>query len=548
MKKRLIGIAIVVILFLILIFFPTKKLSTEEMNNLIVKSSILYSDSLLKTDALSQQANSDYEEWIIYINKLTEQRETVYKLTKELETQADKLVNVSRGQVTAYDAQEITSIIDKAPPWKKIKTLAKELNISAEKAFKLLKMSQEQLTAEARNQAGDTFEKLENTAKMIKDWCKVWLMIWWWQIAWAASTLDKVGMLINWADLVLQIGEDVSNIALGYNNQVATVLWDIRKITEPGAAIVWFAWLYNAWDSAINMINAFTYTFEATNDIIQEWKVMWIKLDKKKSEMTILDTSEIDTRTQDNNILTTTDKNKIMEEISQLAKTIQEQEQTITQKEEVVETKKIEEKKDKNEESIIGQRTHTQWNITSTYTFTENELSLSATSNWEKLGNTITMKYKYEDGKGYRWEPNTPSYITFELKNNTLYTTNIYKQKREWTKTNSTIENNNTEEEIDNNEEENITKSLAWTKWEIIDWNTHWFMEFTDSNMIAWALVNWQKMWNTVTMPYTYKDWEWHYWSDDPKAVQRVDINFKWDKLILKTKNWQTYEYYNVWK
>lgn len=113
----------------------------------------------------------------MYIKNLTEQRELVYELNKELESEASKLANMSRGQVAAYDAQDITNIIDKAPPGKKIKTLAKELNISAEKAFKLLKMSQQQLTAEARDEAGDTFETLENTAKMIKDGCKVGLMI-----------------------------------------------------------------------------------------------------------------------------------------------------------------------------------------------------------------------------------------------------------------------------------------------------------------------------------------------------------------------------------
>ncbi len=53
---------IVVVLFLVLLFIPTKKLSTEVMNELIVKSTMLYADSLLKTESLSQQANSPYEE------------------------------------------------------------------------------------------------------------------------------------------------------------------------------------------------------------------------------------------------------------------------------------------------------------------------------------------------------------------------------------------------------------------------------------------------------------------------------------------------------
>lgn len=548
MKKRLIGIGIVVVLFLVLLFIPTKKLSIEAMNELIVKSSMLYADCLIKTEALQEQANLSYEEASAYISDVADQRELVYELTKELESESDKLANISRGQVAAYDAQDITNIIDKAPPGKKIKTLAKELNISAEKAFKLLKMSQQQLTADAWNQAGDTFETLENTAKVIKDGCKVGLMIGWSVIAGPASaaigTLDKAAMIINGVDLALQIGEDVSNIALGYNNQVAAVFGDVRKITEPGTAIIGFAGLYNAGNSAMDMINAITYTIEATNDLIQEGKVMGIKIKDNKTELITMNNDEVNTRAQDNGILTTADKAVIMGEIAQLVQTITEQEKTQPQ-EKISEEKISEEKTNKD---IYG-----EWEVNipvngeiingGTYTINED-----GTMKLEADGQSRTATRQFTDDDTIEAiDPRDGGKMILTIKDDSIEWSQIQYGDQTTDAGGVTLTRGNNsqpiEEDTDNGD---AKKSLAGTSREIIDGSTYGFMEFTETEMKAWVLVNWEKMGNTVTMQYSYSNGKGHYGSDDPKAVQRVEIVLKGDTLILTTKQGQRYEYHRV--
>ncbi len=102
----------------------------------------------------------------------------------------------------------------------------------------------------------------------------------------------------------------------------------------------------------MNMINAFTYTFEATNDMIQEGKVMGIKLDKEKTEMSILETTEVATRTQDNEIPANTDTITLMENITQLVETIKEEKKETP---EIIEEISEEIDKEKENKNIFGE-------------------------------------------------------------------------------------------------------------------------------------------------------------------------------------------------
>ena len=65
--------------------------------------------------------------------------------------------------------EKMTSVYDAAPAGKRLRTLAKFLNTDAKRAFKVLKMTNEQIKAEAWNEAGDTIETLENSARVIKN-------------------------------------------------------------------------------------------------------------------------------------------------------------------------------------------------------------------------------------------------------------------------------------------------------------------------------------------------------------------------------------------
>lgn len=131
-----------------------------------------------QTDLLLLQASGyEYDKRNAEMTKLIQNREQLEIDATTLETNA----NAMAGEVAfslfpkaaAYDRNEISNIFDKAPAGKKIATLAKHLGVDAKTAFKILKNDQAQVEADARNEAGDTFQKLETSATVIKDGCKV---------------------------------------------------------------------------------------------------------------------------------------------------------------------------------------------------------------------------------------------------------------------------------------------------------------------------------------------------------------------------------------
>lgn len=322
MKKIILAfgaIALVAGIALVAFFLP--KPQNHEIYPLLAESGIMYADSLIRTQELPQLADKTRDEALREIEALADDWKSLSEKARLLEQAAD--TQASLGLVNtadAYDKQIITDIFDKAPPGKKIKTLAQELGVSAEKAYKLLEMSQQELAAEAWNEAGDTFERLENTARAIQAGCKVGLMVGGAYYANAAgatlSTLDKASLIVNGADLLFQIGEDGFNIALGYNNQASAIFSDIRTITKPGSAIIGFAGLYNSGVSDFKMLEAFTYAFDQTNAIVQEGEVLGIKVGHKTAETTRLNQSELDDWLAKNDIPAQAEKDSVLAKIA----------------------------------------------------------------------------------------------------------------------------------------------------------------------------------------------------------------------------------------
>jgi len=125
----------------------------------------------------------------------------------------------------AYDRNEISNVFDKAPAGKKIATLAKYLGVDAKRAQMILNQDQNQVTADAWNEAGDALNKLEKSAVVIKDGCKIAGFVGTTALTGGSaalltgSTLSKAAVIVSGADLTLEIGNDAASIALGNNNK-----------------------------------------------------------------------------------------------------------------------------------------------------------------------------------------------------------------------------------------------------------------------------------------------------------------------------------------
>jgi len=268
MKKILIGTVLAIVALLVFLNIGDKKKNSGE-EDIVYKNTISISRSYvalrLKTDKILKEASSykDYDSWNKEMTKLIKNWENLELKAKELEKQADfgteekvslGLVNVTH----AYTKDEISNVFDKAPAGKKIRTLAKFLGVDAKRAFKILKNDQEFVKADAWNEAGDTFKKLETSAVVIKDGCKVAGFVG--AMALTGGAVGTVGvgsagvgsaviggsatvgqavvMVVTGTDLVLEIGEDTATIALGDNHKGVKAISNMRSYTEPAASIL----------------------------------------------------------------------------------------------------------------------------------------------------------------------------------------------------------------------------------------------------------------------------------------------------------------------
>ncbi len=208
---------------------------------------------------------------------------------KELEKQADDFSQPALSfrlfpTASAYDRNEISNIFDKAPAGKKIATLAKHLWVDAKMAFKILKNDQAQVEADAWNEAGDTFQKLETSATVIKDGCKVAGFIggiavtWWVGVIAAGSTLGKAAVIVWGADLILEVTDDGAKIALGNHNKISSIVGDVRKVTEPIASVLSISDIPNNLKTGFEKFTATMVALESFRGAAQEGKILGVEL------------------------------------------------------------------------------------------------------------------------------------------------------------------------------------------------------------------------------------------------------------------------------
>ncbi|MBU1089933.1 hypothetical protein KKF38_04040, partial [Patescibacteria group bacterium] len=184
----------------------------------------------------------------------------------------------------AYTKEEVTNIIDKAPFGKKITTLAKHLGVDAKMAQLILNESQNMISREAYGEEGDVFQTCETRATMVKNASKVTVFVGTIALTGGTAaiatggTLGQAAVIVSGADLTLEITDDTAKIALGDKNKISSIVGDVRKITEPAAAILMVSTLPSNLATGIDKLGAVTFGAEQLNSTIQSGSVIGIKL------------------------------------------------------------------------------------------------------------------------------------------------------------------------------------------------------------------------------------------------------------------------------
>ncbi|MDP3836968.1 MAG: hypothetical protein Q8Q67_02615 [bacterium] len=258
--------------------------------------SVQYLDLRVRTDEILTQASSynDYGEWEADLTRIITEWADLETEANEFEEMADKyaknkklslLNNYNWFHVArAISTQEINDVFDKAPAGKKLKTLASHLGVDAKRAALILQQAQNQVEADAWNEAGDTFQKLESSAVVVKDTCKVIGFVGGIALTGgtaglaAAGTATKVAVAVTGADLVLEVSQDAATIALGNNNQVSELIADARVVTEPAAAILAITTIPQNIGTGFDKFNAAMLALDQFNSAAQDGKVVGIAL------------------------------------------------------------------------------------------------------------------------------------------------------------------------------------------------------------------------------------------------------------------------------
>jgi len=247
----------------------------------------------LRTDDILIHAEKypEYSKWDNDMTKLIQDWNNLEKKSMELESTSDKIAEEIAFNpklilaVEAYTAKEITAIYDKAPRFKGISTLAKHLGVDAKRAQLILNQAQDETTAEGWTEAGDTLQKLETSAVVIKDGCKVAGYVGGVVITGGAAggfaavgTVTQVTTVVVGVDLALEVTEDGAQIALGDKNKISSFVKDVRTVTEPVASVLTITNIPNNLGTAFGKFESVMVGLEQFRETAQEGKVIGIDL------------------------------------------------------------------------------------------------------------------------------------------------------------------------------------------------------------------------------------------------------------------------------
>ncbi len=436
MKKIAIYLGVIIIL-IALAALMTKKAPDNQEQVVLEKTlniSREYVSLRYQTDnlLLSAQDYAEYNDWNSELSGLNLQWVKLAEGAKELEGLALEMSNKQTSYnfvipALAYTREEINNVFDKAPAGKKIATLAKHLGVDAKLAHAILNQTQNETQADLWNKEGDTFKKLETAAVVVKDGCKVVGFVGAVALTGgtaglaASGTLAKTAVVVAGADLALEVTDDGAKIALGDKNKVSSIVGSARTVTEPVAAILMISTLPNNLSKGIEKLSAVTFGAESLNTVVQEGKIIGIKLptytkepNKKTSEFSVMENEELEQWAKEQGISLESPTVAEVEEVLGLNKTNVQQNISEVSNQENVGVKN-EDSGSENSDSPVG-----AWEgilkFTPSQTESERQVDYSielradgtvggsfgeSYERWEQLGSAVRLFASSEDGEGY---------------------------------------------------------------------------------------------------------------------------------------------------
>ncbi|MDD3475185.1 MAG: hypothetical protein PHP08_04830 [Candidatus Dojkabacteria bacterium] len=287
-KKNIFLLVSFVIIFSVLAFLFLG--NNKKTDQIVYEDTLTISKEYLalryKTDNVLVNAEDykSYDDWNEQMASIIQEWKTLESKALKLEENADEMSEETTAfnfvqKVYAYTYSEVQAVVEKAPAGRQIRTLAQHLGVDAKRAQLILNQSQDMVTREAWGEAGDTFEKLENQAIVVKDTCKVTVYVGGLvATGGAVGAVAQVTTVVVGVDLALEVTEDSAQIALGDRNKVSSFVKDVRTVTEPIASVLTITNIPSNLGSAYGKFDSVMVGLEQFRDTVQEGKVIGIDL------------------------------------------------------------------------------------------------------------------------------------------------------------------------------------------------------------------------------------------------------------------------------
>ncbi len=289
-KKNIFLLVFSIIIFSVLAFLLFG--NNKKTDQIVYEDTLTISKEYLalryKTDNVLVNAKEyeSYDDWNEDMTSIIQEWETLESKALKLEENAEEMSNgatafniIKSAYAKDYSYAEVQAIVEKAPAGKQIRTLAQHLGVDAKKAQLILNQSQDMVTREAWGEAGDSFEKLENQAIVVKDTCKVTVYVGGIvATGGGAGIVSQVTTVVVGVDLALEVTEDSAQIALGDRNKVSSFVKDVRTVTEPIASVLSITNIPSNLGSAYGKFDSVMVGLEQFRDTVQEGKVIGIDL------------------------------------------------------------------------------------------------------------------------------------------------------------------------------------------------------------------------------------------------------------------------------
>lgn len=323
MKKIIIPIIGLAVVIGGIFFFKTTLQSKPAPEQVVFQRTLdiskEYASLRYRTDNALMNAKDygDYDAWKKDISNIIKDWENLDKIATNLEKSSQELIEEKVSinlvkKVNAYTKEEVTAIVDKAPRWQKINTLAKHLGVDAKMAQLILNQTQAEVSREAYGTEGDVFQKCENGAMRIKNGAKVTVFVGTIVATGGTSALAASGALaqtavvVSGADLALEVTEDEARIALGDKNKVTEYVGNIRSVTEPAASILTLASIPGNLSKAGEKFAAANFGADQIRSVVQDKKILGISIKTEsngelKTEIAGLTEEELPQWKKDNN-------------------------------------------------------------------------------------------------------------------------------------------------------------------------------------------------------------------------------------------------------